>query len=264
MNECNIVRDLMPLCAEGLGAEDSQEFIWHHIGNCPACARRWHQCKEEVLAPLSFDPEVEKRAIKKALRRDRWKTVFLTLLISIGTIAVFVVFHLYLWGILDPIEVAYASPNGQRILEVVERDAARNHGEGYMIKFQLKGDNGGVNQYSTDWDSFTAHWAGDNDHVLIQLMTVAGKPELRIIDTREQHHNGGTLEIPGMSDDLLPRLTELCMADPDFPAEGGAIQFHFKAWSEDSRLIHLTYSTESGQTGVVSYNYSTDILTLVQ
>ena len=39
MNECNIIKDLMPLYEEELLSEDSLEFIRRHAANCPQCRK---------------------------------------------------------------------------------------------------------------------------------------------------------------------------------------------------------------------------------
>lgn len=36
-NECSIIRDLLPLCIEGMAGADSQEFVEEHLRHCEAC-----------------------------------------------------------------------------------------------------------------------------------------------------------------------------------------------------------------------------------
>ena len=78
MNECNIVKDLMPLYEEELLSEDSLEFIRRHAANCPQC-RKTLQHNDALPNIQSQNPVSEKKIIKKALRRDRLNTMFKTL-----------------------------------------------------------------------------------------------------------------------------------------------------------------------------------------
>ena len=36
-NECNIVRDLLPLYIENMASEETRAFVEVHLSNCPEC-----------------------------------------------------------------------------------------------------------------------------------------------------------------------------------------------------------------------------------
>ena len=38
-NECNIVRDLLPLYTEDMVSKDSREFVEEHLNRCEACRK---------------------------------------------------------------------------------------------------------------------------------------------------------------------------------------------------------------------------------
>ena len=48
MNECNIVKDLMPLYADELLSPDSLEFIEDHVSKCPQCRDLWDRRNQEL------------------------------------------------------------------------------------------------------------------------------------------------------------------------------------------------------------------------
>ena len=48
---CEIIRDLIPLCAEGLCSEASKQAVETHIASCAACRRLYDEPPEEA-APV--------------------------------------------------------------------------------------------------------------------------------------------------------------------------------------------------------------------
>lgn len=54
-NECSIVRDLLPLYAEGMLSEDSAAFVKEHLDTCEEC--RALSAGEEPSAPTDADTE---------------------------------------------------------------------------------------------------------------------------------------------------------------------------------------------------------------
>ena len=75
-NECSIVRDLLPLYAEGMLSEDSAAFVKEHLDTCEEC--RALSAGEELSAPTDTDTEQRTgeagvlRTLKKKLRKQTW------------------------------------------------------------------------------------------------------------------------------------------------------------------------------------------------
>ena len=70
-NECNIVKDLLPLYIDGVVSEDSRRLVEEHTALCEDCgeARR-----EMMLAlPENREPQVEQSLLKKAAQKLRRK-----------------------------------------------------------------------------------------------------------------------------------------------------------------------------------------------
>lgn len=256
MNECNIVKDLMPMYEEGLLSDDSLEFIRRHAENCPQC-RNVLQRDTALPEIQTQNPVSEKKIIKKALRRDRLKTAAKTLLAVFLVLSIFVCYALqtmYSWGYFYSIEASYPSPDGTCVLELVDRDSFAGGNDGYQIRFNLNRDGGsGINRYLTDWNTIEPHWAPNGINLLLMTTNMEGQPEIYIVDTSEHHHKGGTIEIPDMTANLIPILTALCRDQADFPTGWDSIQFTFQSWQENGDAIVFCYETDLGQMGQITY-----------
>lgn len=81
-NECSIVRDLLPLYAEGMLSEDSAAFVKEHLDTCEEC--RALSAGEELSAPADADTEQRTgeagvlRTLKKKLRKQTWCAIAIT------------------------------------------------------------------------------------------------------------------------------------------------------------------------------------------
>lgn len=257
MNECNIVKDLMPLYEEELLSEDSLEFIRRHAANCPQC-RKALQHNDALPNIQSQNPVSEKKIIKKALRRDRLNTMFKTLgavLVVLAVVACYTLQTMYSYGLLCNIEASYPSPDGTCVLELVDRDTFNPRSDGYMIRFRLDRGAGGINRYWTDWDTIEPHWAPNGTDLLLMTTDMEGYPEIYLVDTSEHHHSGGTFDIPDMSVNLIPVLAILCRDQADFPTDWNSIQFNFHSWQEDSEAVVFSYETDLGQSGEITYHF---------
>lgn len=260
MNECNIVRDLMPLYADDVASADSAEFITHHTRRCEECRRIWERCNGAL--PPAPNPEEDPEKYKKGLRKGKWK-IFLTsllawlLVIAIG--AGVIVHQCYQMG-WYPVWKSYPSPGGGRIVELVDRETVKwfYHGEGVMVRFRLLDEGGYLNRYETNWADAQVYWADDDLTTFFDIVTVDGVRMMRIVDQSEHHRKGGTHEIPDMTEDLIPVLTGLCEAHPQFPTGWTAVEFTFSAWAADCETVTLAYETDQGQTGRIDYHYPTE------
>lgn len=76
-NECNIVRDLLPLYVENMASDDSAEFVKQHLDFCQSCCTEMESLKMPMEKPFDADARPLK-AIKKKLFFKKIKTVFFT------------------------------------------------------------------------------------------------------------------------------------------------------------------------------------------
>ena len=66
---CDIVRDLLPLYADGLSSDVSNKAIENHIKTCPAC----RTLTEQMRTPIEPEPVDEATACINALHAQRRK-----------------------------------------------------------------------------------------------------------------------------------------------------------------------------------------------
>lgn len=83
---CDIIRDLLPLYAEGEASADTQALVEEHLAECPACAAQL----EELKAPLLVPPETEQRIMAR-LRRKRRNRLIRNLIIAVILVVLLVV-----------------------------------------------------------------------------------------------------------------------------------------------------------------------------
>lgn len=113
--ECEIVRDLLPLYAEGLSSQASNEMIEKHLESCEECRQILKEMKEEA-APQEIPEEKELplTAFSKTYRRKKR-----SLAILIAGICVSVLISLYAW---------LSAPRYLTYTQAVEKTEETEHG----------------------------------------------------------------------------------------------------------------------------------------
>ena len=92
--ECDIIRDLLPLYADGLASEASVSQIEEHTAHCPACQK----LLREMTAPMEPDPEDEERRVMGILQNHYKKLRRKTIL---SWVAALLAVALAIWGIME-------------------------------------------------------------------------------------------------------------------------------------------------------------------
>lgn len=104
-NECNIIRDILPLYVESMVSEETSEFVKEHLDNCPECAAELEAMKagtkvDELSTETknTLESEVEKclKSIRKKFRKKAFRvaSVIATIIAAIF-IAVSVLLHFF-------------------------------------------------------------------------------------------------------------------------------------------------------------------------
>ena len=74
-SECNIIRDLLPLCIEDMASPDSAVFVGKHLEKCEECRREMSRLKDPVLFEQAIPTPEETEALKalqeKLKRRNK-------------------------------------------------------------------------------------------------------------------------------------------------------------------------------------------------
>lgn len=88
-NECNIVRDLLPLYAEKMVSEDSAEFVEEHLKGCEKCSAELEQLRRPDEMKINVSAEPIKK-IKKKMAANKIKTVaFTAIIVLIAAVCIF-------------------------------------------------------------------------------------------------------------------------------------------------------------------------------
>lgn len=74
---CGVVRDLLPLYADGAASAESAALVEAHLQGCPACRAELEKLRASLPLPAETDAE-PLRGLKKSLRRRRRRAVILT------------------------------------------------------------------------------------------------------------------------------------------------------------------------------------------
>lgn len=85
-NECNIIRDLLPLYAENMVSSDTSDFVEEHLKNCESCRKEYERTKE-----LQPTPEISDAApLLKLSRKMKVKKIQTIALTAVFVAALFV------------------------------------------------------------------------------------------------------------------------------------------------------------------------------
>lgn len=81
-HEHEVIRDLMPLCIDGIASPQSQKAVEAHIAECPDCAKEWNQMKNGIQTyespPLPEDTPKYAETAKRVRKHNRWMLLRIT------------------------------------------------------------------------------------------------------------------------------------------------------------------------------------------
>ena len=70
-SKCNVAKDLMPLCIDGVASEESQQYVDDHIAECTECAIAYGEMRVELPRANQEKERAEMERAAKKLRRKR-------------------------------------------------------------------------------------------------------------------------------------------------------------------------------------------------
>lgn len=85
-NECNVIRDILPLCAENIASPDTIEFVEEHLKTCSECRKEYERMKE----PKAITANAEVLPLIKLKRKMRAKRIQAIAFTAIFVIALLV------------------------------------------------------------------------------------------------------------------------------------------------------------------------------
>ena len=100
-NECNIIRDILPLYAEDMVSDDTVSFVEEHLQTCNECSVMYERIKEGGIVMTNENKSTEQEIVNtlKKLRKKVFKRfciIFLAICIGVvGLLATLQVFPVY-------------------------------------------------------------------------------------------------------------------------------------------------------------------------
>ena len=85
--EHDVIRDLMPLCIDGIASEKSKEAVSEHIAECSDCAKEWDMMQKKVDIDKEHEITAETEQYKKTAKRLRKHSRWILLRVVLCTIA---------------------------------------------------------------------------------------------------------------------------------------------------------------------------------
>lgn len=95
MNDCEIVKDLIPLCVDDAASKSSVEFVKQHISTCAECRKVMENMKGSLQIPISTSEQLNSTKPFEKMRKVLTRKIIQTAVISVLVIcAVFVLLFL--------------------------------------------------------------------------------------------------------------------------------------------------------------------------
>lgn len=92
--EHDVIKDLMPLCIDGIASEKSTEAVKEHIAECADCAKEWESMQKQTTITQTEDmaPDTKQyvKTAKRLKKHKRWLILKIALLVAFIYAGVFV------------------------------------------------------------------------------------------------------------------------------------------------------------------------------
>ena len=101
INECSIIRDILPLYLENMVSEDTAAFVKGHLENCEACRRELETLKSggdigDMTDEHTDEDKAALLALKKKMKRKKITTIAVTAVCIIAAVLLGVQFYFYM------------------------------------------------------------------------------------------------------------------------------------------------------------------------
>lgn len=228
--ECEIIRDLLPLYADGVAGEASRELVRRHLESCPACRAELERMQTELEGTAAADTDCA-AALRRRKRRMTRRTAAAAAAALLAGVALCL-------GILWKLGVFYivdrqTSPNGAITTTVYSRDVTGFFPTGRGCTLRDQGEYLGTTIYGGTFDGLW--WSPNSRHQVVSLMEDHGVQ----MWLHDYHNNsGGNLtawvSTAAQAAGMVPDAPLNEMGWPD-------VEFRFIQWGEDSASMLLRY-----------------------
>ena len=105
-HDCDIVRDLMPMCIDGTASDKAKAMVDEHVQECPPCDKVYAEMKGEAKIELPVQPAAPEfvttvKKMKNRRKRRTWLTLLLGVMIA--AVVAWLGFYGYYWYFVEHI-----------------------------------------------------------------------------------------------------------------------------------------------------------------
>lgn len=130
--DCNVVRDLMPLCIDGAASEESQQMVTEHVAACGECAEVFREMQTELSVS---DASVEDKTLDEAARKINKRRIRRMLITGVIGMVMGIVIFLVAANIDEIVfRAKYVRLNGDLRFEAVYMTVYKQDGGVWSIK----------------------------------------------------------------------------------------------------------------------------------
>lgn len=160
-NQCNLIKDILPLYVEDMVSTDTQEFVNAHLEHCAECRAEL----ERMRGPAKFVPDIDTdivplKRIKKDLFIRRLQTIFFTAIIACAVVMI-------VFGVLTSPKFF---PYSDDLLNVVDNHSGEiivtfdDRVTGYTCtkEFYEETEIYRINAWTTTWDLYFSNRGNQN------------------------------------------------------------------------------------------------------
>lgn len=162
-NQCNLIKDILPLYVEDMVSADTREFVSNHLEHCAECRAEL----ERMRSPAKFVPDIDTdivplKKIKKDLFIKRLQTIFFTAIIACAVVMI-------AFGVLTSPKFF---PYSDDLLNVVDNHSGEiivafdDRVTGYTCTKEFYEESGAevyrINAWTTTWDLYLSNRGNQN------------------------------------------------------------------------------------------------------
>lgn len=202
---CDVIKDLIPLYAEGMLSDDTVQLVESHLKDCEECRNMLNELKQPYQAPLNTNA-MPLLKMKATLRKKKIVTIILTFVFTLLFSTIFFVFMTepkYIPYSQDIIQIS-EQPDGSVVVEFSEKVS-----DYQMDRYSVEGESNMSYRFTT-WTNSLDEFFQLNEVETIVLNTEGetvssvyynqnNGSEYQLIYGIDETPNGGTVTLPRLN-----------------------------------------------------------------
>lgn len=110
-HDCDIVRDLMPMCIDGTASEKTRIMVDEHVQECPPCDAVYREMMGEAKMDMPVQPQTAEftQTVRRMNKTRRQRKLMMVLAGVLATVALFAVAYGVYWQFFELVPVRVAN-----------------------------------------------------------------------------------------------------------------------------------------------------------